>query len=68
MFLDTHSGSTDCSDWDFFSEADPTHGSVNFQTKENAIQKKLAVVQTDGTTVLAVDDFSKVSVGGNRDS
>ena len=65
-FFESHS--THCSDWDFFSSPDPTHGNVNFQTQEDAIQKKLAVVQPDNTTVLAVDDFSNVPVGGNRDS
>jgi hypothetical protein len=56
------------SDWDFFSAEDPTHGLVNYQTRANAIKKKLAYVQDDGTTVLAVDDFSDVPVGGKRDS
>ena len=56
------------SDWDFYSEADPTHGSVNYQTRANAIKKNLAYVQDDGTTVLAVDDFTDVPVGGKRDS
>jgi len=65
---DLYQGESFLNDWDFFSLADPTHGSVNYQTKENAIQKKLAVVQLNGTTILAVDDFSKVPVGGNRDS
>lgn len=56
------------SQWDFYSGEDPTHGSVNYQTKENAIKKNLAFVQADGTTVLAVDDFSTVPVNGRRDS
>ena len=56
------------SDWDFFSSEDPTHGLVNYQTRANAIKKNLAYVQDDGTTVLAVDDFSDVPVGGRRDS
>jgi len=60
--------STGYSGWEFFSSRDPTNGNVNYQTKENAIKKKLAVVQADNTTVLAVDDFSHVSSGGNRDS
>jgi len=55
-------------EWDFFSAEDPTHGSVNFQTKENAIKKNLAYIQSDGTTILAVDDFSTLPVGARRDS
>ena len=56
------------SDWDFFSDPDPTHGSVNFQTKDKAIAKNLAFVQSDGTTVLAVDDTSPLPPNSNRDS
>lgn len=56
------------SQWDFFSAPDPTHGNVNFQDRDNAIKKNLAFVDQNGTTVLAVDDFSSVPVGGQRDS
>lgn len=56
------------SDWDFFSDPDPTHGSVNFQTKDQAIAKNLAFVQSDGTTVLAVDDTTALPPNSNRDS
>jgi len=65
---DLYRGQSFLDDWDFFSYSDPTNGYVNYQTKENAIQKKLAVVQADNTTILSVDDFSQVSPGGNRDS
>jgi hypothetical protein len=56
------------SDWDFFTEDDPTHGNVQYQSKSNAISKGLAFVQNDGTTVLAVDDKTPLPVGGKRDS
>ncbi|KAF8817403.1 glycoside hydrolase family 16 protein [Phlegmacium glaucopus] len=65
---DLYEGQSFLNDWEFFSYADPTHGTVNYQTKEDAIQKKLAVVKADGTTILAVDDFSHVPPGGYRDS
>ena len=64
-FLNSHS--TDCRDWVFFSQSDPTHGLVNYVTKEEAIQKKLAVVE-NGVTILSVDDTTKLSVGALRDS
>ncbi|ESK96457.1 glycoside hydrolase family 16 protein [Moniliophthora roreri MCA 2997] len=54
--------------WNFFSEADPTHGMVDYQTKENAKQKGLAYVQDDGTTILAVDNSTWLSPGSNRAS
>jgi len=57
------------SEWEFFAHPDPTHGNVNFQTKEDAMRKKLAYVRkADNVLVLKVDDFSEVPVGGNRDS
>ncbi|KAF8202300.1 glycoside hydrolase family 16 protein [Pholiota molesta] len=65
---DLYQGQSFLNDWDFFSDEDPTHGNVNYQTRDNAIQKGLAFVQADGTTVLKVDNFSNVGVGGNRDS
>ncbi|KAF9477609.1 glycoside hydrolase family 16 protein [Pholiota conissans] len=65
---DMYTGESFLDDWDFFSGEDPTHGNVNYLTKEDAIGKALAFVQADGTTVLKVDDFSNVAEGGNRDS
>ncbi|KAF9530475.1 glycoside hydrolase family 16 protein [Crepidotus variabilis] len=53
--------------WDFFNGPDPTHGLVNFQNKDDAQRKKLAYVE-NGTTVLAVDDFTQLQVGAKRDS
>ncbi|KAJ3515182.1 hypothetical protein NLJ89_g1928 [Agrocybe chaxingu] len=65
---DYYRGQSFLDGWDFFSGEDPTHGNVNYQTKENAIKKRLAYVQDDGTTILAVDNTSTVAVGGRRDS
>ncbi|EAU90480.2 endo-1,3(4)-beta-glucanase [Coprinopsis cinerea okayama7 len=61
-------GESFLNDWDYFSDPDPTHGNVNYQTRENAVAKNLSYVQEDGTMVLAVDDFTDVPVGGKRDS
>lgn len=58
---------TDCSDWQFYTDGDPTHGLVNYQSREDAIRKNLAVVQ-DGVTTLSADDTTKLNVGGMRDS
>ena len=54
------------SNWDFFTDADPTHGLVNFVDGDAA--KKLAYVQSDNTVVLAVDDSDGIPVGGKRNS
>ncbi|EIW58553.1 glycoside hydrolase family 16 protein [Trametes versicolor FP-101664 SS1] len=52
--------------WDFFTDADPTNGLVNYVSGDAA--SKLAYVQDDGTAVIAVDDTSDVAAGGKRNS
>ncbi len=56
------------SDWAFFSQPDPTGGNVNYLDKADAIAKNLSYVQSNGVTVLAVDDYSDVPAGGSRNS
>lgn len=55
-----------CSDWNFFSGPDPTHGNVAYQTRENS--EDLAYVDEDCTVVLRVDNEGSVPVGGQRRS
>ena len=55
-----------CSESDFFSNSDPTHGNVVYQTRENS--RDLAYVDGDGSVVLKVDNKGDVPVGGNRRS
>jgi len=64
--LKDHYTGKDFLDWNFFSDADPTHGNVNYLTRSEAVSKGLAFVQKDGTAVLAVD--SKSQGVKNRDS
>ncbi|KAJ7142146.1 glycoside hydrolase family 16 protein [Mycena crocata] len=54
--------------WDFFFDRpDPTHGLVNYQSKEDAQSKKLAF--SDGNNlILAVDNMTTLSHGAKRDS
>lgn len=66
--IDLYQGKTFFDGWNFDTFPDPTHGNVNYQGREDAFRKNLAFVQDDNTTVMAVDDFSQVPVGGNRDS
>ncbi|XP_006461842.1 hypothetical protein AGABI2DRAFT_178839 [Agaricus bisporus var. bisporus H97] len=54
-------------EWDFFTAADPTHGKVNYLSKEDAKSKKLAYTN-NGATFLAVDDKTTLQPGQNRDS
>lgn len=54
--------------FDYFSHKDPTEGSVNYLTKQKAIEKNLSYVQDDGVYVLAVDDTNWLELGQNRDS
>ena len=56
----------DCnSRWDFFTDADPTHGNVKYVSKEEALSSGLTYVGCDNVTVLAVDNTTYVPVGGN---
>lgn len=48
--------------------ADPTRGSVTYQSRADAVSKHLAYVQGDGVTVLAVDDTTWLPEGAKRDS
>ena len=54
------------SEWDFFSNSDPTHGNVAYQSRENS--GDLAYVDGDGSAVLRVDNKGSVPVGGNSRS
>ncbi|KAF8600500.1 glycoside hydrolase family 16 protein [Ceratobasidium sp. AG-I] len=65
---DQYAGSNFFGAWDFFSESDPTNGNVNYLAKPDAISKKLAYVESDGTVVMKVDDTSVVAAGANRNS
>ncbi|KAF7370506.1 GH16 domain-containing protein [Mycena sanguinolenta] len=66
--LKDHYTGEDFLKWDFFTGPDPTHGTVNYLSASEAQSKKLAYVQSDGTTILAVDSTSKLSPGENRNS
>jgi len=54
------------SDWYFYTDDDPTHGNVQYESQEDA--KDLAYVQKDGVAVLKVDNKSDVPAGGKRRS
>ncbi|KAJ7584612.1 concanavalin A-like lectin/glucanase domain-containing protein [Mycena floridula] len=67
--IDMYRGQDILDQWNFFSAVDPTHGSVNYQTREDAIAKGLAVVDPMTNVVtLSVDDFSTLAEGAFRDS
>jgi len=53
--------------WNFEVESDPTHGSVIYQSQEQAVKKRLAYVQ-NGMIVLSVDTNSIMPPSGKRDS
>jgi len=65
---DMYKGDSFLNDWDFMVGDDPTHGSVQYQSKDDAVKKQLAYVQEDGSTVLAVDDTTPLPRGAPRDS
>jgi hypothetical protein len=63
LYSDAHS------QWEFetFPGGDPTHGYVNYLNQADAISKTLAKVNGQ-TLMLAVDDFTPLQPGQNRDS
>ncbi|KAL0574290.1 hypothetical protein V5O48_007666 [Marasmius crinis-equi] len=64
---DDYRGQDFFNQFDFISRSDPTHGLVDYQSKQNAIAKGLAYVQ-NGVTVLAVDNKTVLPSGSNRAS
>ena len=57
----------DCnSGWDFFTDADPMHGNVEYVSKEEALSSGLAYVGCDNVTILTIDNTTYVPVGGNH--
>ncbi|TCD71739.1 hypothetical protein EIP91_005505 [Steccherinum ochraceum] len=54
--------------FDFYTDADPTHGTVKFVDEQTAKDEQLAYVQDDGTIVLAVDDQTQLQVNQPRKS
>ncbi|KAG1834110.1 glycoside hydrolase family 16 protein [Suillus variegatus] len=65
---DYYQGEDFFNDWDFYTGSDPTGGNVVYQNKSAAQSERLAYVNSDGTTVLAVDSTSTVAAGGDRDA
>lgn len=52
----------------FYTGGDPTHGSVKYLSKSAASSAGLAVVEDDGTILLAVDDTTQLTPGQKRNS
>ncbi|KIL69297.1 glycoside hydrolase family 16 protein [Amanita muscaria Koide BX008] len=65
---DYYKGQSFLDDWDYFTGGDPTGGNVVYLNRDDAVAKNLTYVQPDGVTMLAVDDYSDVPAGGNRNS
>lgn len=63
-----YQGSNFFDGWTFFTGNDPTHGNVDYVSQSDAASAGIAYVQSDGTTVLAVDNKSTVPAGGKRKS
>ncbi|KAL5492590.1 hypothetical protein ACEPAI_4037 [Sanghuangporus weigelae] len=66
--VDFHQGDSFFDGFDFFTDADPTDGMVNYLSQKDATNANLAHVQSDGTTVLAVDNTNDLSEGAYRNS
>ncbi|GAA6057739.1 hypothetical protein JCM3770_001715 [Rhodotorula araucariae] len=64
----TYAGSSFYDQFNFWSAADPTHGSVTYLTREAATAKKLVSVSSSGTAILQIDRTSRLAVGAPRNS
>ncbi|KAI0272489.1 glycoside hydrolase family 16 protein [Gloeopeniophorella convolvens] len=58
----------DESQWQYFTGPDPTNGRVKYLSHADASKAGIAYVQSDNTTVLAVDSTTDLSNGANRNS
>ncbi|THH15236.1 hypothetical protein EW146_g5219 [Bondarzewia mesenterica] len=54
--------------FNFFTGNDPTNGQVNYLSQTDATNAGIAFVQSDNTTVLAVDNTSQLASGAKRNS
>jgi len=65
---DVYQGSSFFDEWDFYTDADPTHGSVTFLNGSAAFQSGLAAVQPDGTVIMKADNTTWLPQGQFRNS
>jgi len=68
VIQDTYAGSTFFNGFDFFTGDDPTHGSVNYVTADQAWQRNLVSITSDNKVVMKGDNTTWLSSGTNRDS
>ncbi|ORZ03256.1 concanavalin A-like lectin/glucanase domain-containing protein, partial [Syncephalastrum racemosum] len=62
-----YSGSGFFDNFDFFTDADPTHGTVNYVNQETATSQHLAFVQ-NGQVIIKADNTTSNPANGNRNS
>ncbi|KAJ3576674.1 hypothetical protein NP233_g285 [Leucocoprinus birnbaumii] len=65
---DEYSGPSFFDRWDFFTGPDPTHGTVNYTTQEDAFATGLAYVLPNGKVVMQGDNTTWLSQGESRRS
>jgi len=65
---DEYSGPSFFDRWDFFTGDDPTHGIVNYTTKDDAFASGLAYVRDDGTVIMQGDNTTWLDKGVRRKS
>ncbi|KAL9716224.1 hypothetical protein Ac2012v2_000670 [Leucoagaricus gongylophorus] len=63
---DEYSGPSFFDYWHFFTGDDPTHGTVNYTTKADALATSLAFVTPDGKVIMQGDNTTWLSEGVSR--
>lgn len=64
----TYSGRTFFDSWTFWTASDPTHGSVSYLSRADAVAHKLVSVTSSGTAVISIDRTSRLAAGQPRKS
>ncbi|KAI0005363.1 concanavalin A-like lectin/glucanase domain-containing protein [Russula compacta] len=64
--VQSYSGSTFFSGWDFFTGSDPTNGNVQFVDQQTAQSSNLTSISSAGNAIMRIDTTPQVS--GNRNS
>ncbi|KIY48188.1 hypothetical protein FISHEDRAFT_8371, partial [Fistulina hepatica ATCC 64428] len=65
---DWYDGTNIFDEFDFYSSTDPTHGYVDYQTKEDAMSLGLAYSTSSGAAVIKLDNTTTLSSGAYRNS
>lgn len=65
---DSYKGNNFFDGFDFFNDADPTHGMVDYVNRDEAFSRNLSFINAQGQAVIRVDKTTYLGPGQNRKS